>query len=104
MDTRIRHDERHRNPAPVSTHQQPVNLMTNDSQSNRDCASNDDYLTPEELITQMSSDELQELLSEIGFEASESMARCIQSLVKQLGSLEAAINALSQDNLKQRAA
>ncbi len=52
----------------------------------------------------MSSDELQELLGEIGFEASESMARCIQNLVKQLGSLEAAIDVLSQDNSQQRAA
>ena len=78
--------------------------MTNESRSSSDGSSTEDYLTPEELITQMSSDELQELLWEIGFEASESMARCIQSLVKQLGSLEAAIEVLSQDKSKQRAA
>ena len=78
--------------------------MTNESRSSSDGSSTEDYLTPEELITQMSSDELQELLCEIGFEASESMARCIQSLVKQLGSLEAAIEVLSQDKSMQRAA
>ena len=78
--------------------------MPNESRSSSDCSSTDNFLTPEELITQMSSDELQELLGEIGFEASESMARCIQNLVKQLGSLEGAIDVLSQDNSQQRAA
>jgi hypothetical protein len=92
------------NPPQSVPHPHPVNLMTHDLQSNSDSSSNEDYLTPEELITQMSSDELQELLGEIGFEASESMAQCIQDLVKQMGSLEAAINALSQDKPKQRAA
>lgn len=50
--------------------------------------------TPEELIANMSTDELQELLGELGFDASDEQAEGIKDLVAQLGSLEAAINAL----------
>ena len=58
----------------------------------------EDFFTPEELIVQMGADELQELLTDMGFEATESMASSIQNLVKQLGSLEAAIALLSDDD------
>ncbi len=50
--------------------------------------------TPEELIANMSTDELQELLGELGFDATDEQATGIKDLVAQLGSLEAAINAL----------
>ncbi len=66
--------------------------------------SHEDQLTPEELISQMSSDELQELLGEIGFEASCEMAGCIQKLVLDLGSLEAAITALAAEDTPMRRA
>jgi hypothetical protein len=56
----------------------------------------DDYLSPEELILQMSRDELQELLGEIGLTASRPMAECIKQLVYSLGTFEAAILALTQ--------
>jgi len=55
----------------------------------------DDFAqTPEELIANMNTDELQELLSELGFDATDEQAAGIKDLVAQLGSLEAAINAL----------
>ncbi|HBJ33823.1 MAG TPA: hypothetical protein DDZ51_03465 [Planctomycetaceae bacterium] len=50
--------------------------------------------TPEELIANMSTDELQELLGELGVDASDDQAAGIKDLVAQLGSLEAAMNAL----------
>jgi hypothetical protein len=50
--------------------------------------------TPEEMIAGMRTDELQELLEEMGFETTEEQASGIQQLVVQLGSLEAAIEAL----------
>jgi hypothetical protein len=51
--------------------------------------------SPEALIAAMTSDELQELLSEIGIEATESQALGIKSLVAQLGSLEAVLETLA---------
>ncbi len=51
--------------------------------------------TPEELIAAMTSHELQELLCELGFEATESQANGIKSLVKQLGTLEAALETIA---------
>jgi hypothetical protein len=50
--------------------------------------------SPEALIAAMTSDELQELLSEIGIEATESQVMGIKSLVAQLGSLEAVLETL----------
>lgn len=50
--------------------------------------------TPEELIACMSLDELQELLGELGFDASDEQTAGIQQLVGQLGSLEEAISAI----------
>jgi hypothetical protein len=52
--------------------------------------------TPEEMIAEMSTDELQELLGELGFDATDQQAAGIKQLVDQLGSLEAAIEALFQ--------
>ena len=64
----------------------------------------EDQLTPEELIIQMSPDELQELLGEMGLEATTETADSIQQLVKQLGSFEAAIGALDDSAPLTRAA
>ncbi len=52
--------------------------------------------TPEEMIAEMSTDELQELLGELGFETTDEQAAGIKQLVAQLGSLEAAIETLSE--------
>jgi len=61
--------------------------------------------TPEELIANMSNDELQELLGELGFDATDEQAAGIKDLVAQLGSLEAAIGALEMlDDLEVRRA
>ncbi len=62
--------------------------------------------TPEEMIAEMSTDELQELLGELGIDANEQQAAGIKQLVDQLGSLEAAIEALFQldDQTGRRAA
>jgi hypothetical protein len=49
---------------------------------------------PEELIAGMSTDELQELLAELGIEATDEEAAGIKSLVAEMGSLEAAISTL----------
>lgn len=51
--------------------------------------------TPEELIAAMTTEELQELLGEMGLEASESQAYGIKSLVNQLGTLEAALEVIA---------
>jgi len=51
--------------------------------------------TPEELITAMTTEELQELLDEMGFGSTEAQATGIKSLVAQLGSLDAAIDAIA---------
>ena len=52
--------------------------------------------TPEELIAQMSIDELQELLEELGFDTTGEQAAGIKDLIARLGSLEAAIDTLLQ--------
>lgn len=49
---------------------------------------------PEELIAGMSTSELAEVLEDLGIEADEAQAAAIQRLVAQLGSLEAAIEAV----------
>jgi len=49
---------------------------------------------PEELIAGMSTSELAEVLEDLGIEADETQAAAIQRLVAQLGSLEAAIEAI----------
>ncbi len=49
---------------------------------------------PEELIAGMSTSELAEVLEDLGIEANEAQAAAIQRLVAQLGSLEAAIEAI----------
>ncbi len=48
--------------------------------------------SPENLIAAMSTIELQELLNELGIDASESQAIAIQGLVRQLGSLDAVLD------------
>lgn len=50
--------------------------------------------TPEQLIACMSTDELQELLAELGVDANDQQTAGIKDLVAQLGSLEDAISAL----------
>lgn len=52
--------------------------------------------TPEELIAQMSTAELQELLEELGFDSTDVQAAGIKDLIARLGSLEAAIETLLQ--------
>jgi len=52
--------------------------------------------TPEEMIAEMSTDELQELLGELGVDATEQQAAGVKQLVAQLGSLESAIETLFQ--------
>ena len=61
--------------------------------------------TTEDWIMQMDVGELQELLADMGLEeASRSTAAGVQELVKQLGSLEAAIIAVTDDQVMRRAA
>lgn len=64
----------------------------------------DTMQTPEEMIAQMSTDELQELLAELGFDTTPRQAQGIQQLVAQLGSLEAAIETLADLDQIRRAA
>ncbi len=64
----------------------------------------EEMMTPEELILNMSTDELQELLDDMGLTASQEMAQCIQSLVRETESLEAAIEALAEASPVRRAA
>ncbi len=47
--------------------------------------------SPEQLIVAMTNEELQELLSELGLEATESQAISVKNLVKQFGSLDVAM-------------
>jgi len=47
--------------------------------------------TPEELIAEMTTSELLELLDEMGFEATEMQAASIKSLIQETGSLDAAL-------------
>lgn len=52
--------------------------------------------TPEDLIAQLSIPELVEVLEELGIEADHKQAASIQKLVAQLGSVEAAIEAVQE--------
>lgn len=61
-------------------------------------------LTPETLVLGMEPEELQELLQDMGFEPTRQTAAAIQSLIRQLGSLDAAIAALHDDQVQRRAA
>ena len=54
-----------------------------------------DDLSPEELIAQLSGDELQELLAEMGVDTSIEQARAIQSLVAEVGCLEQVMQMLT---------
>lgn len=51
--------------------------------------------TPEELIEAMSTQELQELLLELGIEATEAQANGIKQLVRQLGTLDEAFEVIN---------
>ena len=51
-------------------------------------------LTPEEVITEMSYEELQELLQDLSMESSLSAAVRLKRLVRDLGQFEEAIEAL----------
>jgi hypothetical protein len=51
--------------------------------------------TPEELIAAMSSEELQELLGEMGFVATSSQVNSIKGLVQQMGTLDAALETIA---------
>lgn len=62
------------------------------------------HQTPEDLIAQMNLEELQEVLAEMGLEASRSTAAGVQDLVRHLGSLEAALIAVTDDQIMRRAA
>ena len=64
----------------------------------------DPRVTPEDLILQMEPDELQELLAEMGFPATAGMVQGIRQLVAELGSLDAAIVTLNDDQVMRRAA
>lgn len=55
-------------------------------------------LTSESLIAQMTPEEICELLSEMGMETTEEQAAAIQRLIGELGSLEAAFDALQDDS------
>ena len=61
-------------------------------------------LTPEELICQMSKAELMELLEELGMESSATMADGIKRLVRELGTLEGAIEAVGGHPMMRKAA
>lgn len=50
--------------------------------------------TPEELIAAMTTEELQELLSEIGIDASASQINSIKGLVAQMGTLDLALETI----------
>lgn len=60
--------------------------------------------TPEDLILQMSREELQELLVDMGFDAGPGLVDGIRRLVEELGSLEAAVIALTDEQLHRRVA
>jgi len=51
--------------------------------------------TPEELIAAMTVEELQELLGDMGINASESQVDSIKALVKQMGTLDAALETIA---------
>lgn len=52
-------------------------------------------LSPEELIAQLSGDELQELLLEMGIDTTIEQAMAIQSLVAEVGCLEQVMQMLT---------
>lgn len=60
--------------------------------------------TPEELIAAMTTEELQELLEEMGIEATQSQASGIKSLVRELGTLEAALETIAGFGFEDRRA
>lgn len=61
--------------------------------------------TPEQLIAAMTTEELRELLGEMGIDATDAQAFGIKSLVEQLGTLEAALETISAfDHEARRAA
>ncbi|MEM1224520.1 MAG: hypothetical protein AAGJ40_02425 [Planctomycetota bacterium] len=60
--------------------------------------------TAEELILAMSAEEIEELLLSIGLEPTPKLAQGIQSLVRDLGSLEFALEALQAVAFKRSAA
>jgi len=51
--------------------------------------------TPEELIAAMTAEELQELLSDMGITATETQINSIKNLVKQMGTLDAALETIA---------
>jgi len=61
-------------------------------------------LSPEEVILQMTSEELCELLEDMGLEASPQIAHGIRRLIVELGSVDAAIVALSDQQQTRDAA
>lgn len=61
-------------------------------------------MTPEELILNLTTDELIELLEDMGLESSPAVADGIRRLVAELGSVEAAVIALTDDQHFGRAA
>jgi len=60
--------------------------------------------SPEELIAAMTTLELQELLDEMGFIATESQAEGIKNLVEQTGSLDAALETIAASETEVRRA
>lgn len=54
-------------------------------------------LSPEELIAGMTPDEICELLAEMGMAATPGEAAAIQGMVAELGSIDAAFEALADD-------
>lgn len=58
----------------------------------------DTNLSPEELIAGMTPDEICELLAEMGMEVTTSEAAAMQGMVAELGSIEAAFNALADES------
>jgi len=61
-------------------------------------------MTPEELILNMTNDELVELLEDMGLQSDPAVADGIRRLVAELGSVEAAVIALTDDQHFGRAA
>lgn len=57
----------------------------------------DESLTPEELLLSMTNDELVELLEEMGLTSTFEVADGIRQLVAELGSVEAAVIALTDE-------
>lgn len=55
-------------------------------------------MSPEELIAQLSGDELQELLLEMGIDTTVEQAMAIKSLVADVGSLEQVMEMLSDSD------